>query len=615
MSKKHSLFRAFAAAFSDTLLIPDKSDKKIVEAALAKRNLTWKVMRGRAPQWLWIETFTSPETWQKSKAVLEEVRKGWLSDPDGIPLYTLEGYDKNGLAKYHCLWGTNSVEGAIHNPIRRNFASLRASPELADALIADFRHWHNINCATKHKWGVTYRGHFNPWLDHNIAKLREVIVWSEKPKINIWSQALDTDPLSFATTEKFGIAAIPIDLQRENNYFPNQTLPKKDVNDLALSRLSGASRNVYPFLAQVQQTLYPVIPVHTKEECDLFQSAVKTGGKFSPRNGVPDFKSMTSWWTSQADGRKIFYKLFEHFETYYKTYKEYNNTKQSLVASQQQRKPHEDRIKSTLYVSQTLDAATRLHPGILNDPEHLLVDSAGLRHMPQEPYCTEITPASATFLTNDNEILEPFSKRQKLNHMFGVTENEQSLFSNATFAQPKMVMPLQLPAPAPFIMHPASYPNTSSSSVNQGSSLNNKTPDTATTEPKTVEKPKAPRPRAIYSDADNKKLMEVFLEHKQEGNGTDNGGWKSKAITAALAALTGSELESGGAPKSATSIRDHWDNLKRDFNNISTLLEKSGCGWDDENQCVQADVEQWEALAQARESHSLLRGSLGNRPY
>ncbi|THU77046.1 hypothetical protein K435DRAFT_812812 [Dendrothele bispora CBS 962.96] len=127
-----------------------------------------------------------------------------------------------------------------------------------------------------------------------------------------------------------------------------------------------------------------------------------------------------------------------------------------------------------------------------------------------------------------------------------------------------------------------------------------KTPDTATTVPETVEKPKAPHPRAIYSDANDKKLMEVFLEHKQEGNGTDNGGWKSKAITATVAALAGSELESGDAPKSATSIRDHWDHLKRDFNNISTLLEKSGWGWDDENQCVQADDEQWEALAQAR---------------
>jgi len=46
---------------------------------------------------------------------------------------------------YHCIHGTNSVEGAIHNPIQRNFASLNASPVLADALIADFQHCHNID--------------------------------------------------------------------------------------------------------------------------------------------------------------------------------------------------------------------------------------------------------------------------------------------------------------------------------------------------------------------------------------------------------------------------------------------------------------------------------------
>ncbi|THU93729.1 hypothetical protein K435DRAFT_799469 [Dendrothele bispora CBS 962.96] len=117
-------------------------------------------------------------------------------------------------------------------------------------------------------------------------------------------------------------------------------------------------------------------------------------------------------------------------------------------------------------------------------------------------------------------------------------------------------------------------------------------------------------PRAIYSDANDKKLMEVFLEHKQEGNGTDNGGWKSKAITAAVAALAGSELESGGAPKSATSIRDHWDHLKRDFHNISTLLEKSGWGWDEENQCVQADDEQGKSFPIYHDMKELLEGAL-----
>jgi hypothetical protein len=79
----------------------------------------------------------SEETWKKVKGVLHDVHKGWVSDPIGIPLYSIRFCDKHGLPVYHCIWRTNSVEGAVHNLIRRNFASLNASVELADCLIAD----------------------------------------------------------------------------------------------------------------------------------------------------------------------------------------------------------------------------------------------------------------------------------------------------------------------------------------------------------------------------------------------------------------------------------------------------------------------------------------------
>ncbi|KAF5343493.1 hypothetical protein D9758_015656 [Tetrapyrgos nigripes] len=119
---------------------------------------------------------------------------------------------------------------------------------------------------------------------------------------------------------------------------------------------------------------------------------------------------------------------------------------------------------------------------------------------------------------------------------------------------------------------------------------------------------KTPRPRAVYSVADDKKLMEIFIEQKQEGNGTDNGGWKGKAITVAVAGLAGSEIESGGAPKTDQSIRDHWDYLKTEFHIFKSLVEKSGWGWDDENQCVEASDEQWETLALVDECLASYRG-------
>ncbi|KAF5364450.1 hypothetical protein D9758_010656 [Tetrapyrgos nigripes] len=114
---------------------------------------------------------------------------------------------------------------------------------------------------------------------------------------------------------------------------------------------------------------------------------------------------------------------------------------------------------------------------------------------------------------------------------------------------------------------------------------------TTNNSPKTAEKPKTPRPRAVYSAANDKTMVGELLEQKWEGNNTDNGGWKGKAITAVVLALAGSEVESGGAPKSDQS-------LKGEFNIFRTLAEKSGWGGDEENQCVEASDEQWEALAQ-----------------
>ncbi|KAF5337577.1 hypothetical protein D9758_016830 [Tetrapyrgos nigripes] len=111
----------------------------------------------------------------------------------------------------------------------------------------------------------------------------------------------------------------------------------------------------------------------------------------------------------------------------------------------------------------------------------------------------------------------------------------------------------------------------------------NKPKDNITTTPKpkktkTPTKTSTPRPCANYSADDDKVLMAVFLDQKGEGNQMDNGGWKSKAINAAVKALEGSEKKSGGAPKSPSSIRDHYDFLKNEFKNFNSLAEKSGWG-------------------------------------
>ncbi|KAJ6516958.1 hypothetical protein DFH09DRAFT_1287885 [Mycena vulgaris] len=143
ISRKHTLRRHFARAFSDTMLIPDVGDKAAVEAVLSAKGLTWDQARSKSPGWVWrrvrcyvpqkdvlhhilSEFFDSwadvkcsvtklplfsDETRQKAQGVLNDVLKGWVSDPVGIPLYVVEGMDRNNLTLYHSNRGTNSVEG------------------------------------------------------------------------------------------------------------------------------------------------------------------------------------------------------------------------------------------------------------------------------------------------------------------------------------------------------------------------------------------------------------------------------------------------------------------------------------------------------------------------
>lgn len=182
----HSLRKPFATAFSKTLLMIDEDDRRMVDQALAKRPVstrtTWDELRKTNPEWLWRrvrryvpkkeylvpvleELFQcwgdakcsktglplfNQTTWKKAEGVLQSVRNGWVSDPDGISLYVKIRLDKEGLTVYRCLRGTNSVEGGIHMVLMRIFGSLNASVELADSAIADWRHRHNTDVSSQY---------------------------------------------------------------------------------------------------------------------------------------------------------------------------------------------------------------------------------------------------------------------------------------------------------------------------------------------------------------------------------------------------------------------------------------------------------------------------------
>lgn len=93
----------------------------------------------------------TPDNWRCAEHILEEIRLGHVSDlKNGPPLYIKKGLDRNGLMKYHCIRGTNSVEGAVHMMnIVRKFSSYNAGPRLANSVLADYRLYHrNIDVSS-----------------------------------------------------------------------------------------------------------------------------------------------------------------------------------------------------------------------------------------------------------------------------------------------------------------------------------------------------------------------------------------------------------------------------------------------------------------------------------
>lgn len=83
--------------------------------------------------------------WEVARHILENIRLGYYSDPLGVTLYCSNGVDSNGLALYQCLWGTNNIEGGVHQNITKCFGSYNASPQFAVNLICNYCYTHNIN--------------------------------------------------------------------------------------------------------------------------------------------------------------------------------------------------------------------------------------------------------------------------------------------------------------------------------------------------------------------------------------------------------------------------------------------------------------------------------------
>ncbi|KAJ6470658.1 hypothetical protein C8R47DRAFT_1148854 [Mycena vitilis] len=369
LSKKHSAFKAFCHDFSEAIFIRDQSDEDAVRAVLEKHGVSWEyAKRAMAPALnrrirryiprrdvlvRRVETlfsayadircstkktrgsFFSDEAKEMAKSLLETARKGYLSDPPGIPLYYLMGTDRDGLKIYRTVRGTNSIEGGVHMVVRRIFGSLRASPELAECILINWILRRNTRVGFHNRTGTKYRGHFNLWVRDEIVEL--AVGAGLKPSFPL-PRVLST---RIATSETIGILPVSRSVATSLNI---TTLPRPRITGVphhrdtpvhALSRLCTKPTNIYRYIQMRQLTLAPVLPVHTHKEYIFFKEHVnnamfRKGGRPHPpheHHKNVDFLKFAQFWNIQVNvqspavidsNQRLYYKIPIHLETHHK---------------------------------------------------------------------------------------------------------------------------------------------------------------------------------------------------------------------------------------------------------------------------------------------------------
>lgn len=149
--------------------------------------------------------------WKKANNLLNEILKGYYSDPPGIDLYKLKmkkgtriiDYDERlGIPKLSCLRDTNSLESE-HGRMNQTAGKRQMGLEYGDHLLAERRFRSTIEASKKNRLDFPQINHYNPWLMDILQNRVE-----EKHSILIYPSWINTSMLSLRTDEKFGFVSL-----------------------------------------------------------------------------------------------------------------------------------------------------------------------------------------------------------------------------------------------------------------------------------------------------------------------------------------------------------------------------------------------------------------------
>lgn len=164
------------------------------------------------------------------------------------------------------------------------------------------------------------------YIGHNTVK-NYIIHHIEKLPVDFTGQSVETFGITALSLPFLTTLDMKPKLENEaNNHLSNEMVEKRllQLSFLPIvnfQKQGYSSQNfIYRYLANRQNTLFAVVPVHTKEEILLYDKLVSTHKKdlyVNINSSIPDFDSFAKIWSSFADGVKIFYKTPEHLKLYF----------------------------------------------------------------------------------------------------------------------------------------------------------------------------------------------------------------------------------------------------------------------------------------------------------
>ena len=236
--------------------------------------------------------------------------------------------------RYSCFRGTNKNEGGVHSKLIPHSSAHNSAPDFSMALLSDTVHRHNLDMGVEHIIDHPIIHHYDTWL---VDKLQEVTdkLYGERILYHNWMNT----SIFASTGESFGILPVnggkhgmePYDNTIELSYDTEQ-----EYSDEPVDRTSRTLR----FVTKCQNTRFAITPVSTVEEKTLFYDFVMNSHSSESELGQAFFETTCKAWNRyKADGRRIFYKLPAHLQSY--KIKKFDRNR-NIKKSTKERRPFED---------------------------------------------------------------------------------------------------------------------------------------------------------------------------------------------------------------------------------------------------------------------------------